>query len=127
MERITQERLDELRASTPHCAPADIETTFGPGATPEQIEDFTAYLRRYAAPKPIEEGWITPGRPCLVCNEVGSFEWGLQHGEGHCTKCHWPATLYHFVNDRNGKELVTIRGLLLQYHPDQIRLRTEAA
>lgn len=34
-------------------------------------------------------------------------------------------TLYHFINDRHGKELVVIRGLLPWYHPDRIDSRHE--
>lgn len=119
---IAPERLAELRASTPHATISDIGEV-GAKATPEQIEDLTAYLHFYAPPKPVKDGWLEPGPPCLVCDQVGSFVWGIQHGEGHCINCRWPGTLYHFVKDRNGSELVTIRGLLLQYHPEFISVK----
>lgn len=69
--------------------------------------------------------------PCIQCGDIQNsglmgavmgtgFEWGLQHGEGRCKGCGWPATLYHFVRDKNGKEVLTLRGFLLQYHPDNV-------
>jgi hypothetical protein len=42
----------------------------------------------------------------------GGFEWGLAHGEGHCTYCHYPMRGHHLVEG-----LGTIRNLFLAYHP----------
>jgi len=55
------------------------------------------------------------------------FEWGLGHGEGQCRNCHWPETLYHFVKDKGGNDVITIRGFLLQYHPDVVVKNESAA
>jgi hypothetical protein len=119
-DRITKERLVELRVSTPHATVEDIGTA---GGAPEALEDLAVYLNHYAKPKPKKEGWFGEAPPCLVCDAVNSFEWGLVHGEGRCAECGWPATLYHFIKDRNGNDLATIRGVLLQYHPDSIEIR----
>lgn len=109
---ITQTRILELRATIPHADIEAIKASFGKPATSEQIEDLNAYLARYAAP--IE------GNPCMACGQHSSFQWGIPHGEGDCYNCRWPGTLYHFIRDRHEAELVTIRGLLLWYHPDGI-------
>lgn len=50
----------------------------------------------------------------------GGFVWGLVHGEGYCKKCKWPARAHHFVKDGEGKEVLAIRNLVLQYHPDVV-------
>lgn len=113
---ITQTRIRELRKTIPHADADAIKATFGERATAEQIEDLNAYLNRYAAP-------VEGDSPCVACGEPYAFQWGIQHGEGDCHSCRWPGTLYHFINDRHGKELVVIRGLLLWYHPDGIDSR----
>jgi hypothetical protein len=98
---ISKEKILKLRESVAHCAP---------------IDGFPAeYLARYAEPS--AEG------ACLSCGEARTFTWGVTHGEGFCCKCHWPARLYHFIKDAEGKETRVVR--LLQYHPDQIILNEE--
>lgn len=136
MERITQDRLNELRASVPHCQINDIgELTSDP--TNDYAQDLTAYLHHFAAPKRDAAGVRVEGQPCIVCDEPlnpglfgmgrGGFEWGIAHGHGHCRNCRWPATLYHFIKDRNGEDLATIRGILLQQHPGDIEIRERDA
>lgn len=56
----------------------------------------------------------------------GGFTWGLVHGEGHCRSCGWPARLYHFIKDSDGEELLMLRNVLLQYHPDFVERRATA-
>jgi len=50
----------------------------------------------------------------------GGFTWGLAHGEGHCSKCGWPARMYHEIRNPEG-ELVAGFTLLLQYHPTEVK------
>lgn len=62
---------------------------------------------------------------CLCCGTqlscqlgmglFGGFEWGLVHGEGHCTHCQYPMRGHHRVDG-----LGTIRNLFLSYHPSTI-------
>ena len=52
----------------------------------------------------------------------GGFEWGLVHGEGHCRFCRWPARVHHFIKDASGKDLISARNIVLQYHPSARRL-----
>ena len=62
---------------------------------------------------------------CLCCGKslrcelgmglFGGFEWGLAHGEGHCTYCRYPMRGHHRVDG-----LGTIHNLFLQYHPSAL-------
>jgi hypothetical protein len=121
--------IKALRASVPHATVESIATV-NDGADAQLVEDLAAYQHHFAAPPQGED------HPCLRCEkplkrslvsqlmgQEGGFEWGLVHGQGHCRNCGWPATLYHFIRDRNGNDLLTIRNLLLQQHPDDIELR----
>jgi hypothetical protein len=105
-------------------------------AKPDTAESIIAALDAYFVPfaaPPMdraEDGKVSiiDNHPCLNCGEeqtgltaqmLGSgFTWGIAHGEGFCGNCKWPARLYHFIKDANGNEVTTIRGFLLQYHPD---------
>jgi hypothetical protein len=133
MIKITQNRLQKLRQSITHATFATIGTAVE--ATPSEIlEDLDAYFHRFADPKKGNDGNIAKGHPCLVCDAPlspdlagslfgeGGFMWGLTHGHGFCRKCRWPAIAYHFIKDRRGNELTTIRGVILQLHPDEIEL-----
>jgi hypothetical protein len=99
---------------------------------------FDKYFAPFAQPpgEKKEDGSYIPkeGQPCLNCGEMltglmahligsGGFEWGIAHGEGRCSNCHWPARLYHFITDDAGEKIVTIRNILLQYHPDVVTRR----
>jgi hypothetical protein len=128
--KLTQEMLDELRLTTKHASFSDIFQTTE-DTKPEVIEDLNTYFHQFA----IGEG---EEQPCLRCkfplkrtmveqliDKPGGFEWGLAHGHGHCRHCGWPCTLYHFIKDRDGEDLVTIRHILLQVHPDNVELKVK--
>jgi hypothetical protein len=79
---------------------------------------FDEYFSHFVVPE--EEG------KCLKCGTVqgglmaallGGFTYDLQHGEGHCSKCHWPARANHYFKDKDGKAIGSMR-MILQYHPD---------
>lgn len=134
MMRLTQSKLESLRATVRHAAAGDIGATWNDGADPKHIEDLDAYLRHFAAPKYGADGKVAEGHPCLHCEEPlagglmsllgrGGFEWGLVHGQGHCRNCGWPATAYHFVKDRDGAELLSFRNVILQAHPNDIEIK----
>lgn len=103
-----------------------------------------AYFEPFAAlPGEVTEDGsfkIAPGQPCINCGEglsdgmmalmgfsKGGFEWGITHGEGHCRNCGWPTRAYHFIKDADGNDLMTLRGVLLQYHPDYVEKRAASA
>ena len=80
------------------------------------------YLRSFADPKLDDKD-----AGCICCDATqgglfGMFEWGLAHGSGHCSRCHWPAVAYHFIKDKAGEELCTLR-MILQVHPDFVEHR----
>lgn len=93
--------------------------------SPDVIEALDEYFKVFAAPPPAQEGgsgFLTT-HPCLKCGTplmgmLGAFTWGIAHGEGFCGKCHWPARGHHFIIDKDGKDLMSLRNFVLQYHPD---------
>lgn len=105
--------------------------------SPEIIKALDEYFAPFAQPPgETKDGkfHVKDGHPCLKCGEAltglasmligsGGFRWGLAHGEGNCSKCGWPARMYHFIKDDKGEELMTVRGFLLQYHPDAVTMR----
>ena len=123
--RLNQERLEALRREVPHATLSDIATV-KQHDNPAVLK-LNAYLHGFAKP-------IMPGNKCLCCERPlagtlvdqllsdGGFEWGLVHGQGHCRKCGWPATMYHFIKDENGEDILTMHNVLLQVHPDHIEI-----
>jgi hypothetical protein len=105
-----------------------------PKATTDALD---RYFEAFAQPAMVERDGknILGNQPCLKCDEPladgimsllrgkGGFEWGLVHGEGHCRECGWPARAYHFIKDAEGGDLVTLRNVILQYHPDFVSAR----
>jgi hypothetical protein len=141
---MTQERLEELRKTIAHADLEDLGLIVSAEdgqeervAVAETVEDVREYLKSFARFPRDEEGKFIKGNPCIGCGENmagglaeqllarGGFTWGLAHGHGHCRNCGWPATLYHFIKDRHGKDLCTVRGILLQAHPDTVSLKKE--
>lgn len=87
----------------------------GAGAD-DELARWDAYFSQFAE--------LTDAR-CLCCGGqlgcrigmgvFGGFEWGLTHGEGHCTYCRYPMRGHHRVDG-----LGTIRNLFLPYHPSAL-------
>jgi hypothetical protein len=69
---------------------------------------------------------------CLCCGTslrcvfglgfFGGFEWGMAHGEGHCSYCHYPMRGHHRVDG-----LGTIHNLFLPYHPSVLAFAAKEA
>lgn len=105
-----------------------------PDTPPADIDALSAYFAPFAAvPMVVSEDGVekpSPDHPCLNCGKPllglttfmlgGGFTWGLTHGEGHCLACGWPARAHHFIKDAAGADLITIRNVILQYHPDEV-------
>lgn len=134
--------MGETRTQT--AARLDWRTLFKPnGLPPATIAAFDDYFACCFAQPPFtvaDDGKNEIGKqPCLKCSEPlagdladfilrkGGFTWGLAHGEGFCRNCRWPARAYHFIKDADGKELITIRNVILQYHPDFVTSRKVAS
>lgn len=132
---LSQKEIEDLRLRTKEATAEDIGAEWKGEADPDVVEDLAAYLSNFAARKRDTDGALSKGNPCIVCDMPlqgdlmqqligdGGFIWGLVHGQGHCRKCHWPATAYHFVKDRHGKEMITFRHVVLQVHPKHIEVR----
>lgn len=119
-------------------APLDWRTIFRVQAAleAETVRALDSYFSPFAqfpfVLSPDGKADIQHGHPCLRCGTpllaslVGQllgdgFEWGLAHGEGHCRKCGWPARAYHHVCTADGELLVSIRYVILQYHPRVVK------
>lgn len=97
--------------------------------TLEFLEDVDKYLSVFSAPKERDgasgEGFVLSRECCIACGSalggmLGSFQWGLAHGEGNCS-CGYPARAIHYIKDRHGKDCFTRPlQLILQYHPSQL-------
>ncbi|MFH1569121.1 MAG: hypothetical protein ABIL09_14095, partial [Gemmatimonadota bacterium] len=102
--------LEELRAaSVPHCTfDAIIKVRDGEIADADK-RAIDEYLYRFADPA---------GGKCVSCGEVlggvlGTFEFGIIHGEGRCGECGWPARAVH-----RDVGIIACFEAILQYHPD---------
>lgn len=107
--------------------------------TPEIIEALDEYFKPFAQPPFTEKDGKSyfDKIPCIGCgnNQTGDladmvlgirgFEWGLAHGSGQCGNCGWPARAYHFIKDKDGKEVMNIKNFILQYHPDFVKKQRE--
>lgn len=97
------------------------------------------YFRHFVAVKikDDEKGGkpVIQEQKCVNCGEIltgfmamfgrGGFQWGIAHGEGHCGGCKWPATAHHFIKDEDGNDVVTLRGFILQVHPEFVTSRKD--
>lgn len=122
-----RDRLPDEHAYPPRpCVIADLAEV-RPDTPAEFSEDLNAYLAAFAAPTKKDETNL-----CFHCGEAfngglaqqlfgnGGFEWGLTHGDGYCKCCGWPARLYHFIRDRHGDDLITMRHIVLPYLPADV-------
>lgn len=94
------------------------------------IDSINKYLSVFAKPINLEKkGFVSGSCKCLQCESVldgviGSFTWGLTHGEGVCSKCGWPCRAYHRPEDENGELFTTAIEKILQYHPDGVSFKS---
>lgn len=69
------------------------------------------------------DGGIAGTQRCIQCGSrldgiLGSFGWGLAHGEGNCGECGYPSRVHHKIMDEDGELFVEMRFAMLQYHPE---------
>lgn len=67
------------------------------------------------------------GKHCPSCEAelggmLGSFHWGIAHGEGNC-RCGYPCRAYHAIKDGDGEVFSAPLRRILAYHPDSLELR----
>lgn len=99
------------------CSAADVGIEFKDDAPPELREALDEYFGAFLKP---ERSAVGSGLLC-VCGEritaplIGSFTWGLSHGEGFCGECGRPARAYHRPRDRHGE--ILSMSIVLVYLP----------
>lgn len=88
---------------------------------------FDKYFRIFVCPKStaVEDQGILGSQRCISCDSrldglIGTFEWGLAHGEGTCVECGWPARGVHQIKDEDGEDFAVLRNSILQYHPTEV-------
>ena len=113
---LTDERIYELRkAAIPHLDLAHVTADGFPESS--NVDAAMAYLKDNAAAfaDPVDDKCLNCGRALMGL--LGSFTWGIIHGEGVCSHCGWPARAYHYY-EVDGEERSF--QAVLQYHPDQL-------
>lgn len=131
--------LTRLQAlNLPHATPEIFGATIREDAPDrEQAEKHLAVLAEY-----LKE--FVPPSNCICCGSrlgakdvvdafIGgadgppTFKWGIQHGEGTCSKCGYPARAMHYIGKtENEPEIMTIRNYILQYHPSTLTTASQA-
>lgn len=114
-----------------HCTITDTGLNLeGEDAT--RISDaINEYLSAFAKPSLKEKGNTFTGTAnCLKCGTtlngaLGSFTWGIAHGEGNCGNCGWPCRAYHNPQIDGENIFSSLLPILLQYHPDYVNKRTD--
>lgn len=93
------------------------------------IEMCDEYLSHFAA-----------GSKCPKCGSalgglLGSFQWGIVHGEGECKgglhsegPCGWPCRARHVIKDKEGDPIFSeALPIVLAYHPDYVTKKAKDA
>lgn len=113
-EEFDRESLAALQArNLPRLTGANLFTANPSGdatAAAESMKSLDAYFASFTRDdgKCICCGWKLGGF-------VGSFTWGLVHGEGHCARCRYPVRAIHRVEG-----VVTLSMFPLPYHPSEL-------
>lgn len=103
-----------------HCTVEDTGMTVaGEGAAPF-VEALNEYLKMFAATRD-KDGYMH----CHNCGEnldglLGSFRWGMAHGEGFCSNCKWPAVGLHYPEKDGEKMFNRAWKVCLSVHPDYV-------
>lgn len=119
--------MSESAATVETCTIEDLGIEITGSDAPPLVAAVNKYLSIFA--KPVRRkvaSSILGGVDCFRCGVpldgmLGSFTWGIVHGEGVCGKCGWPCRAYHSPTDEDGDEIFDgAIALVLQYHPDQV-------
>ena len=115
----------------PHCTAASVGLVISVNedATAEEHAEAQEAADKVMASLDIYlEEFADTGGKCPNCDLslggfIGTFTWGLCHGEGNCS-CGWPCRGAHYPKDANGGDMF-YRGLdiVLPYHPDFVEAR----
>jgi hypothetical protein len=125
----------ELRtAGLPHCTPEAIGCSFvineehrghpeAEAAHRDATDRLAAYLVTFLPPGPCVRCGATLGgnETNMLAMFLGTFRWGLAHGEGTCSRCGYPARALHEIELGDCGKMSLPR--ILQYHPDTLEER----
>lgn len=106
-----------------HCKMEDIFKTYREKKPmPGLREHIQAYFYQFAKPIRDENGNPITGYLKCRCGErldgiIGTFEYGIVHGEGPCRACGWPCRTCHHI-EFQGEEIFHLHGMVLQYHSE---------
>ena len=116
---LTEAQLESLR-QLPTAKPGDV---FAGEDLPKYEVQIAAYLgEKFHVP---EDGFPCRGCGMSLSGLLGTFTWGIVHGEGYCSHCLMPVRMYHRIMD--GDEEVMSFTLPLQYHASGLSVRTEGS
>lgn len=96
---------------------------------PPIVEAINQYLSQFAKPVRREGGNNFSGSiNCLNCGEIlsgliGTFTWGIAHGEAECGNCGWPCRAYHDIKQDGESVFNRPLDTILQYHPSKVNVR----
>ena len=85
------------------CRPEDVFTQFE--GNPEYLAAIREYLSHFLRPAKKGENVACPACRRELGGLLGTFQWGIAHGEGNCGNCGWPVRMYHRI-EKDGEELV---------------------
>ena len=115
----------EPTTDIPHCTGRDICKLSGRDAE-AFYKSLDEYLEQFAQPIRKENGGDFTGHlKCLKCGKsldgiLGTFQWGIVHGEGNCSYCGWPCRACHRPKHEGEEIFNRALQMILQYHPDYV-------
>lgn len=129
--RLTKEKLKELQAANhPHATPELLGVEIRDDAPDRAVAEgkialLADYLKQFLPPsKCIGCGSRLGAKDAVDAflggDGVPTFQWGITHGEGSCSKCGYPARAMHYIGKAEGEPEITIQNLILQYHPSTL-------
>jgi len=122
--KMDDNRLRELQAENLSKATA---ATVGIVPTPGQ-EDVPDTLNLIALADEYFANFCASEKPdapikCPCCGFglgvlLGTFVWGIAHGEGTCSSCGYPCRAHHPIYEQgNDEPVMTLQNMVLPYHP----------
>lgn len=116
--RVTAPTQEAVRA----CLPSDVGLVFADDAEQWLKNACEAYFAHFDAPRIADRtsnimvsSWeCSCGRP--LGGFVGTFTWGICHGEGFCGNCRRPGRAVHrLIDPRDGTEFASLGPIMLLY------------
>jgi hypothetical protein len=124
---MTENGAASMSDDTPICTLADLDMEITGEDAPPLIAAINKYLEAFARPVLNDKPNLINGAyKCLKCDKpltgaLGTFQWGIVHGEGVCISCGWPCRGYHDPKNDDGESIFERPlPIVLQYHPRDV-------